>query len=303
MSYLQPPPGNAPVVVMKDVGGYVDQYDAQTALYGATNREVRLHECRSACTLALSLPNVCVYPSSLLKFHKAYNPITKQANEDVTRAMMEAYPTAVRERLGELTRQYKVLTGSELIRLGIRDCNSPQQPHIMIARARTRENPPENPVSNAFSGLVAALSPQQGAPASGAQVKIQRVKVQVAQIAPATPAPAPAGDAAKPGEPGALPTPALTAAPAPPPRPAALAIPPAPEALVPAPETIASPVSPPAPEPVVIPVPTPRPPDFLLARAPPTTALSNWGRPIKGSAPILVSARFAPFPYRLASGR
>ena len=298
MSYLQPPPGNAPVVVMKDVGGYVDQYDAQTALYGATNREVRLHECRSACTLALSLPNVCVYPSSLLKFHKAYNPITKQANEDVTRAMMEAYPTAVRERLGELTRQYKVLTGSELIRLGIRDCNSPQQPHIMIARARTRENPPENPVSNAFSGLVAALSPQQGAPASGAQVKIQRVKVQVAQIAPAapaTPAPGPAGDATKPDEPGALP------APAPPPRPAALAIPSGPEALVPAPETIASAVA--APAPGVIPMPTPRPPDILLAHNAPATALSNWGRPIKGSAAILVSARFAPFPYRLAGGR
>jgi hypothetical protein len=315
MSYLHPPPGDAPVVVMKDVGGYVDQYDAQTALYGATNREVRLHECRSACTLALSLPNVCVYPSSLLKFHKAYNPITKQANEDVSRAMMEAYPTAVRQRLGDLTRQYKVLTGSELIRLGIRDCNSPQQPHIMIARARTRENPPENPVSNAFSGLVAALSPQQGAPASGAQVKIQRVKVQVAQIAPATPTPAPApvsapvpvpapgqtGDAAKPGEPGIMPAPALAAAPPPPPRPAALAIPPAPEAAVLAPEPSAFPVAAPTPAPGVIPTPTPRPPDFT--RAPPTTALTNWGRPIKGSAAILVSAHFAPFPYRLAGGR
>ena len=67
MSYLYPPPGDAPVVVVKDVGGYVDQYDRQTALYFQTNREVRLHECRSACTLALALPNVCVYPDSLLQ--------------------------------------------------------------------------------------------------------------------------------------------------------------------------------------------------------------------------------------------
>jgi hypothetical protein len=296
MTYLHPPPGDAPVVVMKDVGGYVDQYGAQTALYSATNREVRLHECRSACTLALSLPNVCVYPSSLLKFHKAYNPITKNANEEVSNAMMEAYPPAVRKRLGELTRQYKVLTGSELIRLGIRDCNSPQQPHVMIARARTRENPPENPVSNAFSGLVAALSPQ-AAPATGAQVKIQRVKVQVAEAGPApvpapVPVPAPlealppqSDNSAKPGAPGSAP--AATEAenlPAPPPRPAVLAFQPAPVA------------------PNVVPSPAPRPPDVMFARSAPASLFSNWGRPIKGSAPILVSARFSPFPYHVAGG-
>ena len=85
MSYLHPPPGDAPVVVYKDVGGYVDQYDRQTALYFQTNREVRLHECRSACTLALALPNVCVYPDSQLKFHKAYNPETRDANDSVVR--------------------------------------------------------------------------------------------------------------------------------------------------------------------------------------------------------------------------
>ena len=44
---------------------------------GQTNREVQLHECRSACTMALGLPNVCVFPDSLLKFHQAYNWETK----------------------------------------------------------------------------------------------------------------------------------------------------------------------------------------------------------------------------------
>ena len=62
----------APVVVMKDVGGFVNEYQGQTEIYRASNREVRLHECRSACTLALSLPNVCVYKDSTLKFHMAY---------------------------------------------------------------------------------------------------------------------------------------------------------------------------------------------------------------------------------------
>ena len=62
MSYLQPPPNMSPVVVVKDFGGYVDQYAAMTEMYRRTNREVRIHECHSACTMALSLPNVCVYP-------------------------------------------------------------------------------------------------------------------------------------------------------------------------------------------------------------------------------------------------
>ena len=58
----------APVIVMKDVGGPVADYQSQTAIYRASEREVRLHECRSACTMALGLPNVCVYPGSTLKF-------------------------------------------------------------------------------------------------------------------------------------------------------------------------------------------------------------------------------------------
>jgi hypothetical protein len=309
MSYLYPPPGNAPVVVIKDVGGYVDQYSAQTERYLASQREVRLHECRSACTLALSLPNVCVYPSSLLKFHKAYNPVTKNANEEISEAMMAAYPPAVRERLGELTRQYKVLTGSELIRLGIRDCNAPREPRILVARAKAKENPPENPVSNAFSGLVAALAPQP-APGSGAPVKIQTVKAQVAQSAhSAAPAPAPANpqppqeqaiqertgrdaaktDAARPAEAIGSPTdsPAVNPAesPTPPPRPAELAVAKAPAA------------APPAPPPPPLPEPRPE----LLAAIAPKAPFANWGRPIRGSAPILVAARFAPFPYRVAS--
>ena len=60
VSYLEPPPMPAAVVVQKDVGGLVRAYQERTELYRSQNREVRLHECRSACTLALSLPNVCV---------------------------------------------------------------------------------------------------------------------------------------------------------------------------------------------------------------------------------------------------
>ena len=103
-----------------------------TELYRAQDREVRLHECRSACTLALSLPNVCVYSDSLVKFHAAYDPRNKAINWDETQKLFSTYPATVQARLGTLTREYKVLSGAELISLGVRDCN---EKRIMVAKA------------------------------------------------------------------------------------------------------------------------------------------------------------------------
>jgi hypothetical protein len=129
----------APVIVMKDVGGLVTDYQSQTELYRASDREVRLHECRSACTLALSLPNVCVYPDSTLKFHLAYDPRNRQTDANVSQQLFDSYPPAVRARLGGLTRDYKVLRGSELIALGVRDCTGQR---VMVASAAPRKAPP-----------------------------------------------------------------------------------------------------------------------------------------------------------------
>ena len=159
MSYLEPPPMQAPVIVMKDVGGPVADYQSQTAIYRASEREVRLHECRSACTMALGLPNVCVYPGSTLKFHLAYDPRNHQTNPEVSQQIFDSYPAAVRARLGTLTRNYKILSGSELIELGIRDCNEPKtnEPKIMVASAAAGKPPPaalpgaEKPL---FAGLM-----------------------------------------------------------------------------------------------------------------------------------------------------
>jgi hypothetical protein len=280
MTYLHPPPGDAPVIVTKDVGGYVNEYGAQTKLYFDTGREVRLHECRSACTLALSLPNVCVYPDSLLKFHKAYNPFTKQANDDVSSQMMAAYPEAIRQRLGDLTRTYKVLTGSELIRLGIRDCNKPIGPNYAVARAR----PAPNATSGVFGAIAEVFSPA-GAPASAVQVKAQRVRVAAAnpsaqQAQPETPrpeAPSPTPE----NTPAAVPSEATLQPPA---RPADLG------SVVPS-------LSPPAPG-VTPPTPAPNTPPPEATPPVEVRISSQWGRPIVGSVPILKVTRFMPFAYR-----
>ena len=136
LGYLSPPPAPAPVIVYKDVGGLVTDYEAQTEQYRRENREVRLHECRSACTLALSLPNVCVYPDAKIKFHQAYNEITRETDLGVSAKLFAAYPAAVQARLGYLTREYRILSGTELIGLGMRNCNSPSG--TMIAGAKTK---------------------------------------------------------------------------------------------------------------------------------------------------------------------
>ncbi|MGA8171672.1 MAG: hypothetical protein WB816_12700, partial [Methylocystis sp.] len=146
MGYLSPPPSPQPVVVYKDVGGLVSDYEARTEDYRRENREVRLHECRSACTLALSLPNVCVYPDARLKFHQAYNELTREVDLDVSARLFDSYPAAVRGRLGYLTRQYRVLTGAELIALGVRDC-ARSQPTMIAARKAPPTPASVNPAS------------------------------------------------------------------------------------------------------------------------------------------------------------
>ncbi len=153
MSYLEPPPLPAAVVVTKDVGGYVDQYRERTELYRAQDREVRLHECRSACTLALSLPNVCVYPDSVLKFHAAYDPRNRVINWEETQKLFSSYPAPVRARLGTLQREYKILSGAELISLGVRDCN---EKRIMVAKAAPTPASSDN-LAKIMQGMKSAL--------------------------------------------------------------------------------------------------------------------------------------------------
>ena len=184
----------APVVVMKDVGGFVNEYQSQTELYRASNREVRLHECRSACTLALSLPNVCVYKDSTLKFHMAYDPRNHQSNYDVSQQLFNSYPPAVRERLGALTRDYKVLRGAELIALGVRDCNAPRESGTMVASnaAHKAAAAPALAYASApqqdslFGGLLRNVASAFGG--SGGKSEPGRQRIEMARVAPERPA-------------------------------------------------------------------------------------------------------------------
>ena len=169
MGYLSPPPAPAPVIVYKDVGGLVIDYEAQTEQYRRENREVRLHECRSACTLALSLPNVCVYPDAQVKFHQAYNEITRETDLGVSAKLFASYPAAVQARLGYLTREYRVLSGRELIALGMRNCNGDNP--VLVASRRQR---------GASRTAVASAAPAAGGGANPFGDIARRVQTAVA---------------------------------------------------------------------------------------------------------------------------
>jgi hypothetical protein len=227
LGYLSPPPSPAPVIVYKDVGGLVSDYQAQTEVYRREGREVRLHECRSACTLALSLPNVCVFPDSLVKFHLAYNAIDRQTDAGVSDELFRSYPAAVQQRLGYLTRQYRVLTGNELISLGVRNCNG----GTMIASAARRRGQPASASAPAGSPLGDIAETVRGAvaqafgPSSPAPQGPIRVAVTDRPTArPLTPARETGLDMAPTASIGA---PAAQEAPVPPRRPAELAFTPA----------------------------------------------------------------------------
>ncbi len=260
MSYLQPPPNMSPVVVVKDFGGYVDQYAAVTEMYRQTKREVRIHECHSACTMALGLPNVCVYPTSIFKFHQAYDPRNHVTNWQVSDELFNTYPAPVRERLGTLTRQFTILRGQELIDLGVRNCEAPQ-PRIMLAQASIRPLP-DTSSGSGLSMLTGKL--ERMIPSFGAKQE------------PVPPGEPPRKRATPPVPDGML----GAKVPLPPERPGAI------EAVAPD-DVIAVPDG--------IPMPPPRPKLLVVAYTPKLAPIPFF-QSIDGAAPILPASRFVPFP-------
>jgi hypothetical protein len=132
--------------------------------------------------LALSLPNVCVYPSSLLKFHKAYNANTRAVDEGVSAELFRSYPAAVQARLGGLTREYRVLTGRELIALGMRECG---QGGVQVARSGKQPPAPAAAAPSEgglFNTLSAAFSPKAVDPTPVGTLRTARGKAVVAPL-------------------------------------------------------------------------------------------------------------------------
>ena len=253
----------SPVVVVKDFGGYVNEYASQTEVYRRQNREVRIHECHSACTMALSLPNVCVYKDSVFKFHQAYDPRNHITNWEVSDALFHTYPEPVRERLGTLTKQFTIMRGAELIDLGVRDCNQAPEPRIMVATATSK------PVGDgvlpgggfaALTGKLQGMIPNFGVkpepvPEAGKPARRMLPMVPAEALAPSVPLP--------------------------PERPA---------------DMVTASIADPAAEPGEVPLPPPRP-KILVAYAPSLPPIP-FTQKIDGSVAGILPSRFVPFARR-----
>lgn len=125
--FLSPPPNMQPVAIYNDGGGLVEKYKEAAFRYRMEGREVQIHgSCRSACVLALSVPNVCVTPGAVVKAHQAYETISGAIRPDVTAEMMDSLPYAVKARLEpNIRKEYwsgSILGYSDLVNLGIRPC-------------------------------------------------------------------------------------------------------------------------------------------------------------------------------------
>lgn len=125
--FLHTPMGSAPVAIYEDGGGIVTAYQRKAQQYTLEGRQVEIHgSCRSACILALSVPDVCVAPGAVVKAHFAYEYYTKTIREDVTQEMLRALPyniqNVLRANIQVKYNEGSTLTYEELKGLGIADC-------------------------------------------------------------------------------------------------------------------------------------------------------------------------------------
>jgi hypothetical protein len=171
--FVAPPPNMAPVAIYSDGGGLVDVYREAAIRYRLEGRQVKiLGSCRSACIMALSVPNVCVGPDAVVKAHHAYEPTTKVLRPDVTAQMMVDLPHSIRARVEpNITREYNSKTTlfyNDLLALGIPDCNSiksrePIRPAFhkvktvrVVAQSRDQSHKisyATNPVASVFNAI------------------------------------------------------------------------------------------------------------------------------------------------------
>ena len=79
-------------------GAAMRRFDAVIAQYNASGERFRIDgHCQSACTMFLSINNVCVTSNATLLFHSGGNVRTNTINPASTQHMLDAYKPALRQ--------------------------------------------------------------------------------------------------------------------------------------------------------------------------------------------------------------
>jgi len=126
--FILPPDEVKPIIILDDRGGRVRDYLKAAQTYTDQKREVRIIGlCRSACSLALSVPEVCVGPMATVMFHDAYDLKSGKINLAVTKEILDKMPPKIREVVSATVhkefRAAATLDAKKLIKLGIRQCD------------------------------------------------------------------------------------------------------------------------------------------------------------------------------------
>jgi hypothetical protein len=138
-TFLDLPKEPAAITITNDGGGLVYLYEQAVWRYRAQKRPVVINgSCRSACTLALAVPTVCVTPNAVVKFHHAYDTATGEPRLDVTEQMLGELPSqiakAVRGKIGVNYSPEATLDFNRLVSLGVKAC---EEGRVATANTKT----------------------------------------------------------------------------------------------------------------------------------------------------------------------
>ena len=125
--FILPPPPPKPVIILDDRGGRVSDYVKAAHTYTLEGREVRIIGlCWSACSLALSVPGVCVGSMATVMFHDAYNLQSGKVDISTTKSILDLLPDKIRKRIsGAIQKDFHAeatLDADKLVSLGIKKC-------------------------------------------------------------------------------------------------------------------------------------------------------------------------------------
>ncbi|HWF95845.1 MAG TPA: hypothetical protein VG291_12885, partial [Xanthobacteraceae bacterium] len=108
--------------------GEMPRFDAVVQQYNASGERFRIDShCQSACTIFLSIRNVCITPGATLLFHSGGDPKTNRVSAASTQHMLGAYNAALRQYVTDNhfmdTFDFHTISGHDIIaRFGYPAC-------------------------------------------------------------------------------------------------------------------------------------------------------------------------------------
>ncbi len=125
--FILPPDDVKPIIILDDRGGRVSDYLKAAKNYVDQGREVRIIDlCWSACSLALSVPKVCVGSMATVMFHDAYDLKSGKTDTAATKDLLSKMPKKIQKAVGGMVQKEfhaaATLDAEKLMALGIRKC-------------------------------------------------------------------------------------------------------------------------------------------------------------------------------------